>query len=143
MTRFTALALAFAVATPLAAAPTRDEATVNKLVDDFLAAERNYDPAALTRLITPDFVEISPKGEVDAHDRFLGFYAPANRQDVPPLTVSERNIRVAGATALAIVRLSYALPGRPEPMAVRATYVARRANGAWRLAGTQFTAIRP
>lgn len=141
MIRYAALALV--LATPVAASPARDETAVITLIDRFLAAEGAYDPAALARLITPDYVEVSPKGEVDAHDRFLGFYAPANRQAAPPLTVGERSVRVAGGTALAIVKLSYALPGRPEPMALRATYVARRTGKAWRLAGAQYTAIRP
>lgn len=125
-----------------AATPAADEAAVNRLIDGFIAAEGRYDAAALDRLITSDYVEVSPKGEVDAHDRFLGFYAPANRQPAPPITVSERNVRVSGATAIAVVKLSYVVPGRDAP-AVRATYVARRERGSWRLAGAQFTAIRP
>ena len=115
---------------------------MDRLLDAFLAAQRAYDPAALAGLITSDYVEVSPKGEIDTHDRFLGFYAPAKRADGPAIDSSAREVRIRSDTAIVIVTLSFALPGRPEPAEVRATYIARRAGRVWQLAGAQFTPVR-
>lgn len=127
----------------LAAAPAKEEVAVNALIDAFLAAEAAYDAAALDRLTAPDYVEISPKGEVDERARFLGFYAPDKKVAAPPLTVSERRVRIHGDHALAIVTLGYAIPGRPAPIQLRATYAARRTGATWRMTGAQFTPVRP
>lgn len=136
-------ALAIALAAPVCATPVRDDAAaMNRLLDAFLAAQRAYDPVALARLIEPDYVEVSPKGEVDAHDRFLDFYAPAKKVDGPAIDSSARDLRIHGDGAIAIVTLRFALPGRPEPAEVRATYIARRTGGVWRIAGAQFTGVR-
>ena len=140
---FPTLAIAMAIAVPVAATPARDDAAaVNRLLDAFLAAQRAYDPVALARLIEPDYVEVSPKGEVDAHDRFLGFYAPAKKVDGPTIDSSARDLRIHGDSAIAIVTMRFTLPGRPEPAEVRATYVARRTDRVWRIAGAQFTSVR-
>lgn len=139
-----ALSIAAAAAPGGAALSVRDDTVaINALIDAFLAAEHAYDPVALAKLIAPDFVEVSPKGEIDAHDRFLGFYAPANRTQSPAIDSSRREVRVVGDTGIAIVTLALTPPGRPQPIEMRATYVARRSGVAWRLAGTHFTAVRP
>ena len=129
----TALLLLLAAASPIAG----PQAEVTTLVDRFLAAERAYDAAALARLVTPDFVEISPIGEVDGRDRFLSFYTPDKRQPAPDVAVDERGVRLDGDTAIVTMRLSYG------PASLRAVFVARRRAGGWALASTQFTPIRP
>lgn len=125
---------------------TPAEQDVVRLVRGFLAAEQAYDPAALAQLTDERYVEISPRGEVDERARFLGFYQPAQRRDGPPLRVSEEQVRVLGATALDILTLTYTLPGpdgTARTYAVRATFVAHRGVGGWRLVGAQYTAILP
>ena len=121
-----------------AAMPPADaSADVSALVDRFLAAERAYDAPALGRLVTPDFVEISPIGEVDARERFLSFYTSDKKQPAPEVALSERSVRVDGDTAFVTMRLSFG------PASLRAVFVARHRAGGWALASTQFTPIRP
>jgi ketosteroid isomerase-like protein len=123
------------LAAPAMAADTK-VSNSSQLVDAFIAAQRGFDQAALGRLTAPEYVEISPLGEVDPRDRMLGFYAPDKKQAAPEITVSERTVRVLGDTALVTARLAFG------PGAMRAVYVARRDKNGWRLVSTQFTPIR-
>lgn len=123
------------LAAPAPAAP-RDEAEVTALVDAFVAAQRDFDQPALARLTTPDYVEVSPVGQVDSRAKMLAFYAPEHKQSAPPLVLTERTIRLHQKTAIATARLA---AGR---LVLRAVYVARRDGGTWRLLSAQFTPIR-
>lgn len=126
-----------AAASLLAATPALAQATTPEAaVDGFIAAERDFDQAALTRLTAPDFVEISPVGEVDPRDKVIGFYAPEQRREAPPVTVSDRTVRRFADTAVVTARLGFG------PMALRAVYVARNGRDGWRLVSAQYTPIR-
>ena len=124
-----------AVATPITAAPDA-AADLGRLADAFLAAQARLDTGALADLTAPDYVEISPIGEVDPRARMLSFYTPDKKRPVPPTTVAERTIRVLGDTGIVTQRLSFG------PAAVRAVYIARRTTGSWKLVSLQFTPIR-
>lgn len=126
--------------------PAPAEQQVAQLVRDFQAAEQAYDPAALARLTAEQYVEISPRGEVDERARFLGFYQPELRKPWPPLTASEEQIRVLGPVALDVLKLTYTLlgpGGTSRTQAVRATFVAQLGAQGWRLVSAQYTAIVP
>lgn len=58
-----------AVASHAQTPTTPAEQQVAQLVRDFQAAEQAYDPAALARLTAEQYVEISPRGEVDERAR--------------------------------------------------------------------------
>ena len=119
---------------------------VRALVKSFYAAEQAYDPNALRGLIDEQYVEISPAGEVDAHDRFLGFYAPDQKTEWPPMTLTDEQVRVFGDTAVEIAKISYAMKaadGTPRTLEVRVTFIAHRVENGWKLLGAQFTGIRP
>ena len=49
------------------------ETQVTQLVKNFGAAEQAYDTGALSPLIIDRFIEVSPAGEIDGHDRFSAF----------------------------------------------------------------------
>ncbi|MDF7775249.1 nuclear transport factor 2 family protein [Sphingomonas sp. AOB5] len=143
-------ALAFAapmaiVATPAMAQPA--DAALVQLVTDFVDAERNFDQPRLAALITSDYAEVSPVGELDLHDAFLGFYAPDKKRPVPVTTISEPLVRSYGDAASIIVRLSFEIPGRdgqPARMvSMRASFLAVRQSGKWKIASAQFTPERP
>jgi uncharacterized protein (TIGR02246 family) len=122
------------------------EQEVVQLVRDFRAAEQAYDPAALARLTDAQYVEISPRGEVDERARFLDFYQPAQRQAWPPMSVSEEQVRVVGTTALEVAKITYTLPGPAGTVrthAVRATFIAQRGAAGWRLLGAHYTPFLP
>ena len=134
-----------AIAAPASAASPTADAALTRLVDAFVAAQRDFDPRALAALTTPDYVEVSPAGEVDTRAAMLGFYAPDKKTPAPPIAVSERSVRVEGNTAIVMAKLSMTVPaavGVTRSVDLRATYVARRTGAAWRLAGAQFTPIR-
>jgi uncharacterized protein (TIGR02246 family) len=135
-----------AVASPAQSPTTPAEQEVANLVRTFRTAQQAYDPTTLAQLTHERYVEISPRGEVDERARFLGFYQPAQRQQWPPVSASEEQIRVLGTTALAVLKLTYTLPGpngTSRNQAVRATFVAQRGTAGWRLVGAQYTAIVP
>ncbi|WP_419803959.1 nuclear transport factor 2 family protein [Terriglobus sp.] len=122
------------------------ETQVKALVQRFFAAEKAYDAGALTKLIDPDYVEISPAGEVDAHDRFLGFYTPGKKIAWPPMVISEEQVRTFGDTAIETLKTTYTMPdgkGGTRNLDIRGTFVAQQKDGMWRLIGAQYTGIRP
>ncbi len=127
-------------------AQSSTEAEVSNLVSRFRAAEQAYDPAALAALLSDRYVEISPAGEVDAYDRFLGFYTPDKKVPWPPMSVSEEQVRVFGDTAIDAMKLTYTMPapdGTTRTLAMRAVFTAQRSAGRWQMIGAQFTGIRP
>lgn len=123
-----------------------DDAAVQQLVQNFREAEQAYDAATLSRLISDSYVEVSPAGEVDEHDRFLGFYAPEKKIDWPAIDVSDVKVRVYGDTAIEIVKLTYQMPG-PDGTTVaremRGSFIAQKEKGTWKLLGAHYTGVRP
>jgi ketosteroid isomerase-like protein len=127
------------------AAQTAPDAAVNAAIDAFVAAQRGYDAAALGRLTTDDYVEVSPVGDVDNRDEMLGFYAPDKKRPSPAIALSEREVRMAGSSAIALAKLTMTVPGpggAVREIAMRATFTARRAGSVWQLSSAQYTPIR-
>ncbi len=94
-----------AFATPVFAQGTA-ETQVTQLVKNFGEAEQAYDAGALSPLISDRFIEVSPAGEIDGHDRFLSFYTADKRVPWPKFATKEEPIRVFGDTAIDIVTFS-------------------------------------
>lgn len=145
------LALALAALQPLpqpAPAPMEAHAdgALVELVSAFVEAERAFDQQRIAALVTPDYAEVSPLGDLDLHDAFLGFYAADKKRPVPETRVSDPLVRRYGDTASIIVRLSFDLPGaegKPaRTVSMRAGFLAVRSNGAWKLASAQYTPER-
>lgn len=140
------LAAGCAVSMSTAVAQGAAETEVSHLVANFRAAEQGYDAPALGKLISDHYVEVSPAGEVDAHARFLGFYTPDKKAEWPPMSVGEEQVRVFGDTAIDVLKLTYTMAGpggATRAIEVRASFVAQRESGTWKLLGAQYTGIRP
>ncbi|RYY32942.1 MAG: nuclear transport factor 2 family protein, partial [Sphingomonadales bacterium] len=124
-----ALSAPLAFAAPPAAAQQGDGAAI-QLVRDFVDAERQFDQARLAALVTKDYAEVSPLGELDLHDAFLGFYAADKKRPLPTTTISEPLVRTYGDAASVIVRLSFEVPGPagqpPRMVSMRASFLAVR-----------------
>lgn len=139
-----------AIATSLSAAPAPsqkadDDAALTALVDSFTRAQREYDQPKLAALTTPDYVEVSPIGDVDTRDEMLSFYAPDKKRASPELLISDRLVRRRGDSAVLLAKLSFTAPGPggvARPVAMRASFVARRAGRAWLLAAAHYTPVR-
>ncbi|MGY3038577.1 hypothetical protein ACVWWQ_000164 [Rhodanobacter sp. TND4EL1] len=123
-------ALADSAATPEAAAR------------QYLAAEKGFDQAALANVIMPGFVEISPRGEIDEHDRVLSFYTAEQKPDSPPpVALGEFQTRTNGDIAVITTIISYALPGHSMTLSVGMT--ATRTPDGWKLVSAQYTPAKP
>lgn len=105
-----------AIATSLSAAPAPsqkadDDAALTALVDSFTRAQREYDQPKLAALTTPDYVEVSPIGDVDTRDEMLSIYAPDKKRASPELLISDRLVRRRGDSAVLLAKLSFTAPG--------------------------------
>lgn len=130
-------------------AQTKDETAVIGLVKQMTEAQIKYDAAALDKIFTADYIEISPRGEFDPREKVLGFYAPeANPGDKFKATVeaTASSFRRYGKTAVLIVQLNYLMTddGKPlPPRSMRATFVCLKDKGQWKIASAQYTGIPP
>ncbi|GJI97175.1 hypothetical protein RugamoR57_38930 [Duganella caerulea] len=116
-----------------------------KLVQAYTEAQRDFEPSKIDAIVTRDFYEVSPIGEVDPREKVLGFYLPANKREAPTMAVSEPSIQVFGNTGTILVKLSGTATVNAEKrnFAFRAGYVAVNEGGKWKLASAQYTGIRP
>lgn len=127
-----------------------DDAAFKAIVKQMTDAQTNYDAAALNRIYTEDFIEISPVGEFDPREKVLGFYKPELKPDSTKMAVvveaSEYSIRNYGKTAVVITKLTFKVTANGveiPPRSMRATIVFRNARGTWKIASAQYTGIRP
>ncbi|MYN18603.1 DUF4440 domain-containing protein [Rugamonas sp. FT107W] len=116
-----------------------------KLVQAYTEAQRDFEPSKIDAIVTRDFYEVSPIGEVDPREKVLGFYLPANKREAPTMEVSEPSIQVFGNTGTILIKLSGTATVNAEKrnFAFRAGYVAVNEGGKWKLASAQYTGIRP
>ena len=62
----------------------RPQAFIEVLLNTFVQAQRTFDVSQLNEILAPDYVEISPAGEVDPRAEVLSFYAPEKKVADPP-----------------------------------------------------------
>lgn len=129
---------------------TKDDESLKNLVKQMTDAQTNYQPGALDKIFTADYIEISPIGEFDTREKVLGFYKPEMKPPAEKMSASveaiDFSIRSYGEVAVVITRLNYAITsdGKPlPPRSIRATIVCRKEKGAWKIASAQYTGIRP
>ena len=99
----------------------------------------------MTAMMAPDYVEVSPIGEVDPRNKVIGFYAPDKKVPAPPMTIAETVAHVGGDVGTVTLRITFAIPspdGTVQNRSMRVGLVARWAAGDWRFAFAQFTPIK-
>jgi uncharacterized protein (TIGR02246 family) len=137
------------VSSALAQKDDRDEKAIVNLIKGMTDAQLKYDAAALDKLLTSDYIEISPLGEFDPREKVLGFYTPeANPGEKFKASVEavELNLRRYDKIAVMIARFNYTITsdGKPiPPRSMRVTFVCRKEKGVWKIASAHFTGIRP
>lgn len=141
------LAVIVAIAPPQAASSPAERAVV-AVVQQLADAQRTFDQAALDRLLTADYVEVSPVGDVDERARVIGFYSADAKAKGPPVSsivIDEPNVRIDGNHALVIVRQTTNVgpAGASRAVVMRVTAHLRRSGNEWRIASTHYTGIRP
>ncbi|MEP7214354.1 MAG: nuclear transport factor 2 family protein [Acidobacteriota bacterium] len=127
-----------------------DDAAFRSIVKQMLDAQTDFDAAALDKIYTADFIEISPAGEFDPREKVLGFYKPELKPDPAKVNVSvdasDFSIRNYEKTAIVITKLTFNVTADGQqvpPRNMRAMAVFRKENGAWKIASVQYTGIRP
>lgn len=136
--------------TSLAQAQVKDEAAIRTAIDAMTSAQSAYDAAALDRLFTSDYIEISPIGEFDPRAKVLTFYTPAEKEKADGVNVEVAedfpSIRIYGDTAVVIVELTFTMSKDGKAFPARkmmATAVLRKERSSWKIASVQYTGIRP
>jgi ketosteroid isomerase-like protein len=137
--------VAMAGATVNAQTP-RPQAFIEVLLQTFVEAQRSFDVKQLDDILAPDYIEISPAGEVDRRAQVIGFYAPDKKvADAPPAALDEVSTRVFGESAVTIARLTYQMKARDGAVmarAMRCVFVTRIVDRKWKLVSAQYTPIR-
>jgi uncharacterized protein (TIGR02246 family) len=131
-------------------AQSKDDDALKSLVKQMTDAQSAYDAAALDKIFTADYIEISPVGEFDPRDKVLGFYKPELKPPADKMSatteLTEFSIRVYDKFAVVIVRFNYTLTsdGKPlPPRSIRTTLVCKKEKAVWKIASAQYTGIRP
>jgi len=135
----------------IAVAGDRDDAVLLQQANALVAAQLAFDQPALERLLAPDYLEVSPVGEVDTREEVIGFYSPAAKAKAAagpqPLsaTLDEVHTRLHGDAATLVARETIRMPAGDgtRDIAMRVQFQFRLLDGQWRLASTQYTGIRP
>jgi len=124
----------------------RPQAFIEVLLRTMLDAQVTFDAKQLDELFAPDYVEISPAGEVDPRDKVLSFYTPDKKPASAPIAaLDELNTRVYGDTAVTIGRVSYEMKapdGAKATRSMRCVFVTRIIDRKWKLVSAQYTPIR-
>lgn len=131
------LALSLVIGNAMASPANTAEAAARQ----YLAAEKAFDVPALEDAITPGFVEISPRGEIDEHDKVLSFYAPEQKREALAVELGEFHTRTSGDTAIVTTTLSYAMQGRSMTLTVGMAAI--HTPDGWKLVSAQYTPAKP
>ena len=139
--------LAVLLAITVTQASTASERAVVTVVQQLADAQRTFDQAALDRLLTADYVEVSPVGDVDERAKVIGFYsadAKAKSPEVSSIVIDEPRVRIDGNHAIVIVRqtTNVGAAGASRAVVMRVTAHLRQSGNDWRIASTHYTGIR-
>ncbi len=139
------LALSLMSASGFANARADTAAAVTSVTNRFLEAQRSFDLPTIRALTAENYVEISPAGERDEREKMLGFYAPEKKTEAPPLAIETEQTRLFGDVAIQTVKLTYTMTagGQTRNMSLRATLVAHKRAGEWKMVSAHYTGIRP
>lgn len=129
---------------------TTDEKEVIAVAKQAAAAQENYDTATLEKVYAADYIEISPKGEIDERDKAIGFYKIENVEEIkaktPNYILDELKVRHYGKFAIVITRFSIGsktdISKKPNALGI-VVYALRKEKGAWKIYSAQFTPFPP
>ena len=135
--------------TPQNAQNKQDEEVI-AIVKQAVAAQENYDPATLEKIYASDYIEISPKGEIDEREKAIGFYkvpdVEAAKAKTPKYILDEFKVRHYKNYAMVISRFSIGFKNdatkAPSPVGL-VVYALRKEKGEWKIYSAQFTPFPP
>ena len=109
------------------------------LAKAYVEAQFSFNQTSLRRMMAPEFVEISPKGEVDERDAVISFYASEKRTPAPPYSIQDQRVRLTGASAVITQTVTIGTP--PRSMSLSQAITASRIGRDWKLTSSQSTPI--
>lgn len=124
---------------PISVASAKSD--VAALAKAYVSAQASFDQATIRKITGTEFVEVSPKGEVDERDAVISFYDPEKRSAAPPFSVENQKVRVNGDIAVITQTLIFGTP--PRSMSLTQALTATRVNGKWLLQSSQTTPLPP
>jgi hypothetical protein len=113
-----------------------------RLVNEHVAAQRNFDQAKLRQITADEYIEVSPRGELDPQAKMLSFYAERPSAPVPEMKVTFRSIQRYADVGLVVATLTMQGPRNTPPRAMQVTYTARCSRSACKLLSAQYTPVR-
>jgi hypothetical protein len=141
-----AIGLALLLSVSIAAQTPRPEAFIEVLLNTLVDAQMRFDAAQLDELLAPEYVEVSPVGDVDPRAKVLSFYTPDKKVAVvPTASLDEITTRVHDDTAVTVALLTYHMKsptGETADRSMRCVFVTRIIERRWKLVSTQYTPIR-
>jgi hypothetical protein len=124
----------------------RPQVFIEVLVNTLIESQRTFDQKQLDEILAPDYVEISPLGEVDPRDKVMSFYTPDKKiADPPTAALDELATRVYGEAAVTIARVTFQMKGPDGTAAARSmrcVFVTRIIDRKWKIVSAQWTPIR-
>lgn len=143
------LFLLFVLSISTFAQNNKDEELI-ALVKKAVAAQENYEPTVLDKIYASDYVEISPKGEIDSREKAIGFYKVENVENVraktPRYILDEFQVRRYKDFAMIISKFSIGFKTDtqkpPSPVGL-VLYGLRKEKGEWKIYSAQFTPFPP
>lgn len=148
-------ALAAALSLACFSAPAVEPAAERELIAAAQAmfdAQMNFDLKALDAILAPDYVEISPIGDVDERAEVMSFYTPeakaqmqAGGMDIVSTVMSEPRVRIYGDQAIVVSKdvATLKVKGVEQQRPARVLFHFRKLAGKWLLQSSQFTWIKP
>ena len=128
-------------------AQDKEAAALQDLARQMINAQGAFDVAALEKITTADYIEISPLGEFDPREKMLGFYKPELKPESVEVknSVDEFSVRNYGEFGIVIVRFNFSVLADGKTVlqrSMRVTYVCRKEKGIWKIASGHYTGIQ-
>jgi ketosteroid isomerase-like protein len=121
-----------------------EENLIRRFVDDFSAAAKSNDVAALDAMLAPDFLQITAAGAILTKEQRLATERAGDIK-IESSSQDEEVIRIYGDTAVVTARTTAkgAVRGNRIDGQYRVTMVLIRKNGQWRIVTLHQTVIPP
>lgn len=116
------------------------QSRLSKLVEEHVAAQAAFDQKKLRELTATEYLEISPRGELDPRSQMLSFYEHRPAAASPNVSIQLRSIRHYGPVGILVATL--AMGPSSSPRVMQASYTARCSPSACKLLTVQYTPVR-